>query len=50
MEPQIELQIETTFENIAIAKLAIKTYIANATESWKAIYSDKKRFNIICKH
>ena len=45
----MDLQVGTTFNNIAEAKLAIKTFVANAAESWKATHSDKKRFNIVCK-
>ena len=47
--PKIDLQVGTTFNNIAEAKLAIKTFVANAAESWKATHCDKKRFNIVCK-
>jgi hypothetical protein len=45
----MDLYIGTTFDNITEAKLAIKTFVADASESWKATHSDKKRFNIICK-
>jgi hypothetical protein len=45
----MELQVGTTFEDLSVAKLAIKTFVANASESWKITYSNKKRFNIICK-
>ena len=38
----MDLQVGTTFNNIAEAKLAIKTFVANAAESWKATHSDKK--------
>ena len=47
--PEMDLQVGTTFNNITEAKLAIKTFVANAAESWKATHSDKKRFNIVCK-
>jgi hypothetical protein len=36
----MELQVGTTFNNIAEAKLAIKTFVANAAESWKATHSE----------
>ena len=45
----MDLQVGTTFDNIIEAKLVIKTFVADAAESWKATHSDKKRFNIICK-
>ena len=45
----MDLQVGTTFNNISEAKLAIKTFVANAAESWKATHSDKRRFNIVCK-
>jgi hypothetical protein len=45
----MDLQVSTMFNNITEAKLAIKTFVANAAESWKATYSNKKRFNIIYK-
>jgi hypothetical protein len=44
----MDLQVGTKFNNITEAKLAIKTFVANAAESWKATHSDKKRFNIVC--
>jgi hypothetical protein len=30
-------------------KVAIKAYLADAAESWKATYFDKSRFCIVCK-
>jgi hypothetical protein len=39
----------TTFNNITEAKLAIKTFVIDASKSWKATYSNKKRFNIVYK-
>ena len=47
--PKIDLQVGTTFNNITEAKLVFKTFVANAAKSWKATYSDKNRFNIVCK-
>ena len=46
---KIDLYISTTFNDIIEAKLAIKTFVVDASKSWKATYSNKKRFNIICK-
>ena len=43
------LHVGDTFSNIALAKEAIKDFVANASESWKATYSDKQRFNIVCR-
>jgi hypothetical protein len=43
------LQIGTTFPNISSAKEAIKFYVSNASESWKTAYSDKTRFDIVCR-
>ena len=34
--PKMDLQVGTTFNNITEAKLAIKTFVANAAESWKS--------------
>jgi hypothetical protein len=42
--PKMDLQVGTTFNNITEAKIAIKTFVANAAESWKATHSDKKKF------
>jgi hypothetical protein len=45
----MDIQVGATFDNITEAKLGIKTFVADAAESWKATLSNKKRFDIICK-
>jgi hypothetical protein len=42
------LHVGDNFSNITLANKAIKDFVANNSESWKATYSDKQRFNIVC--
>jgi hypothetical protein len=46
----MSFSVGQTFDNIASAKAAIKTYVGNAGESYKVVYSDKKRFEVGCKN
>jgi hypothetical protein len=38
--PKVDLQVGTTFNNITEAKLAIKSFVANAAKSWKVLLFD----------
>ena len=43
------IEVGTSFPTIVAAKDAIKTVLAEAQELWRTTYSDKQRFNIVCK-
>ena len=45
----MDLKVGSVFDDIPSAKAAIKAYLADATESWKATHSDKSRFCIVYK-
>jgi Ser/Thr protein kinase RdoA (MazF antagonist) len=45
----MSVRVGDTFSSIQAAKEAIKAVLAEAKGSWKAIHSDKTRYNIICK-
>ena len=48
MELSTSLSVSQSFPDIKAAKDAIKKSLAEAYKSWKATYSDKTRFNIVC--